>query len=411
MNIFWNKEGLTILLFLLTIGISSAQEKQKKEIEKILEDLSFDEVLTTAIYDEHFNSINPNAEYAIGEYLNPKTLSDLVESGLISREDMAGFALPLGVYKNDKPVDFGMGLLDMWQAKANWIAKRRSKVDVHILQKALKSINAYIESTPEDQMTLRGYRKFVITPNLDTMLKLHDTMATKYSTKRRAFMDIIAKNLSPNVLLGYNIQELMPATHMLEDRSIKKINPIFKAFFYDRLWQEAGAVYISNFPARYDFVNSFGPFQMTNIAVKDVYQNSRLIDEFKRFETVNDLESIHDHVWVATAFAYNNWERLSYTLQADSTIQKFIDYFSDWEEDATKSRQLRIFITGVTACMHHHPPKTRKIVRAYFKIEDNFETIHYQMIQNGGNAQLLKYYYSSAEAYLIMKIYHKLFEH
>lgn len=401
---------LILLLLIAASGISSAQEIQEEEVSKILEELSFDQILTTTIYDEHFNSINPNAEYAIAQYLNPKTLSDIVESGLISREDMGGFALPLGVFKNEYPIDFEQGMLDMWKAKANWIAQRRDKVDVQVMKRALKSISDYKQSTDNDKMTLRAYRELLITPNQKTMLLLHDTMATKYSPFRKQFMDIIAKNLSPNVLLGYNIQELMPNTHMLEDRSIQEINPIFKAYFYDRLWQEAGGVFICNFPARYDYVNSFGPFQMTNIAIADVKQNTRLIDEFSRFKTVNDLETINDHVWAATAFAYNNWERLSYTLQSDNTIEKFIAYFENWEEDANKKRALRIFITGVTACMHHHPPKTRKILRDYLKENDTFENIHYQMIQQGGNAQLLKYYYSSAKAYLIMKIYHKLFE-
>lgn len=392
-------------LFLLTAAALKGQETTEK-----LTELSFDEILTTPIYDDQFNSINTEAELAIGNFLKGKTLDDLVSSGLINRKDMAGFALPLGVFGNENKVDFRQGLLAMWQAKANWIAGRSNKVDITVMQKALKAIAEYEKTTDLDKLQLTMYRRLIVEPNLLRILEKHDSIAPKYSPQRREFMEIIAKNLSPNVILGYNIQELMPTTHMLADGSIKAINPIFKAYFYDRLWQEAGYSFISNFPARYDFMNSFGPFQLTDIAVQDISKNSRLIDDFKRYKSIEEINSVDDHVWVATAFAYNNWERLSYSLQADSTIQKFIDYFSDWEENIAKKRTLRILIAGVTACMHHNPPQTWIILRDYLKENNNFEDIHYQMIQNSGNAQLLKYYYSSAKAYLIMKVYAVLFD-
>ena len=385
----------TILLLLLFISSLTllAQESPTK-----------DYLLATAIYDATFNSIDAAAELKISDYLKTKSLTNLVDSGIISREDMMGFALPLGVYKNEDPLDYYNGMFAMWQAKAYQMKKTNSRIDVNIMATAFEALTAMRQ--PTWKMDLLTYRADVLVPAKDSLSALHLQMQPLYSAKRKIFMDLIVANLSANILLAYNIQEMTPPTHMLADRRIKDINPLFKAFYLDRLLQEAGCEFVAYFPARYDAVNSFGPFQFTNIALSDILKNTRLVKEFKLFEDMSALKGVEDHALAAAFFAYDNWERLSYVLNSAGLLDDFNSYFEDYNSDEDKKRQLRIFIAGVTACMHHHPPNTFLIVKNYLKkVGSNLDALYYEMMAESGNSQLQKYYRSSAEAYLMLKLY------
>ncbi|NJO90758.1 MAG: hypothetical protein HC831_18690 [Chloroflexia bacterium] len=156
-------------------------------------------------------------------------------------------------------------------------------------------------------------------------------------------------------------------------------------------------------------INSYGPFQVTNVALDDINKNTRLTTEFKKYKSMDDLQSLEDHVFLVVLFAYNNWERLSMLLHSDGSLSKFNDYFKDYQTDADKKRKLRLFISGLTACMHHHPPDSWKAVRNYLKSTEKLDNIHYECASNYAGKQLRKYYQSSVEAYLIMKVYHELF--
>lgn len=366
-----------------------------------------DSLITAKVYDEYFKPANENTEKWLSETLKGKTLKYLVDENIISRDDMRDLALPLGVFKNSDSINFSKGMIDMWKMKAARIKRKYKSGNSSIFVVALKGIEASLK--PTTLSTINSYRENDIAKETKKLKKLHQKIKSKYSKERAVFMDIITENLSPNVILGFNIQELLPPTHMLGNGEIMPINPIFKAYYFDRLLQEAGTDFILYYPARYDVINSYGPFQITPVAIADIKANDRLIDDFKIYKSMDDLETIDDHISAATIFAYNNWERLSILLKHDGTLEKFNNYFADYKNDKEKKRKLRIIISGLTACMHHNPPKSWKIARNYLKGTDSLKNMHYECIKNHGGKQLRKYYKSSVEAYLIMKVYHKLF--
>lgn len=77
------------------------------------------------------------------------------------------------------------------------------------------------------------------------MQRLHDSIRPLYSDQRREFMDLISYNLTPNVLIGFNLQELLPPHYQSGYGPMKPVNPLFKAFFFDRLLQEGGLELVS----------------------------------------------------------------------------------------------------------------------------------------------------------------------
>jgi hypothetical protein len=367
-----------------------------------------DSLLSTPIYDESLNSINSAAEEDISRRLSKMSLSELVNREIISRKDMEGLALPLGIYKKTGEINFALGMYDMWISKAKNAQKSTSgKIEASAMITAIEAIEL-TKKNIATKSSLRTYRDSILGNACQNMRKLHTEMQGLYSADRKIFMDLIASNLSANILLAYNIQEMMPPTHMTAKRQIVNVNPIFKAYFLDRLLQEAGYEFICYFPARYDGLHSLGPFQFTDIALKDIKANTRLIDKFKIFGKTNDLKTIDDHALAAAFFAYGNWERLSFILKTEGLLKNFNTYFTNIENDPEKKRVLRIFIAGVTACMHHNPPASFDAIKKYLKQNQDFSKVHNSWISRDDSKQLYKYYRSAAEAYLILKVYDKL---
>lgn len=365
-----------------------------------------DYLLTQAIYNDTFAVTDSHNEDSISKILMSRDLNQWLTDSLINRDNMRDFALPLGVFKRPGKVNFVQGMNDMWRAKAYYINARTQKTDSRIFLTATNATDAMLR---EKQSTdLRAYREFVISPAVADMHQLHNKLKPLYSEDRAIFMSLISEHITPNVMLGFNIQELLPPTHQTADGSIRRINPLFKACFLDRILREAGSELIRYYPSRFDLILSYGPFQITPVAIADIQLNNRLSDDFKKYQSFDDLEKLEDHVALATLFAYNNWERLSYLLQSDSTIHKFNNYFADADENDDKKRQLQIFVAGMTACMHHHPPNTNKMIRDWINVNEDLSRIHYECIAQKGNKQLQKYYRSSAEAFLLMKVYHIL---
>lgn len=387
----------TFISLVLLLALSLQAQKIDKDF-----------VLTEPIYNAQFESEAGEPERAIGKMLKGRDLANLLETKVINRDNMRGFALPLGVYKNSLALDFERGMREMWKAKLRLALRKGADMPAELVLTSLQAWAA-MDAEPKS-MDLSTYRAEILQPASQNLKSWHQETAyrQKYSKARGEFMDIISENLSPNVLLGYNIQELIPPTHMTEEGAIKPINPLFKAYFLDRLLQEAGTDFISYFPARFDLVHSFGPFQFTPIAIKDINANTRLNDKMQIYKEMSELKSLDDHAQLAAIFAYNNWERLSYYLKLDGTLETFNNYFKDYKTDGEKKRKLRILIAGMTAAMHHQPPKAYRMMRNYLKETTDLEKIHHDLIETQGNKQLRKYYRSAAEAYLILKVYHKL---
>lgn len=368
--------------------------------------LSPDEVLTLAIYSDNFGSLPGAPAQQIAAALNGQSLQQMVDGNLIRRADMAGLALPLGIFKYPGPVDLRRGMVQMWDAKARFAEQRQLLLHPFLMRTALR-LSVDLQE-PGYTMSLRDYREIVLTRVVTKVQRLHQKLQPDYSPERRAFMDLMVANFSANVMLGYNIQELIPPYHFVPPRE-ERINPLFKAYYLDRLLREGGASYLTGFPARYDTLISFGPFQLTQRALDDLQANTRLHDGFRTYRHMRELETLDDHAEAAAYFAYNNLERLSMSLKNDGVLERLTAHFSASEEDADLRRELQIFLAGVIACMHHQPGRTRSQVRAYLQAHELLDDIYIApMATGGGVPQLEKYYDSAARAYLIMKVYHEL---
>ena len=364
-----------------------------------------DALLVAPMYGQDFEAVEGAPERWVAERLMKYDMQGLVDNGIIHRNDMKGLALPLGVHgRKDYFVDFAQGMLDMWREKALRADRNNSRIRASVMVKALDFVE--IVRFQATRSSLRGYRNQVLAPAIAEVRRIHDEEKEAYSKARGVFMDTFMDNFSPNVMLGYNIQELVPPTHMV-GREILKINPLFKAYYLDLVLKEGGMEVLEGFPARFDVLLSHGPFQMTDLAIAGINGNRRLFDACKKYKSVKELNTIEDHALVAAIFAYYNWEMLSYSLQASGQIETFNRYFSG-RLGKKKRKNLRILIAGLTACMHHKPSTARRMLRQALRLERPGK-VHYQILSaDASGRQMDKYYRSAAEAYLLMKVYHIL---
>ncbi len=348
------------------------------------------ELMTNKIYTSTYASV-PKADEKVAKVLFPLTLQEAVNLGYITKK-MGGLALPLGIMETDEAiVDFKRGMRDMWNYKKGIL----KKLDLQWLRE--RFINLIEKGTTKT--TLREYRSNEITYSVDLLKRVYAIKKREYEDEdKKEFMRIIINNISQNVLIGYNIQELIPPAY----KNIQ-MNPVFKTYYLNRLFIEAGKEFVEGFPARYDTLVSFGPFQMTNIAMREIVKFNKYLNPVDRFPpSVADFKTLQQHSDASAIFAYYNWEIMAEVLQKEGQLKKFNREFPKINR---KKRQ--IFIAGVTACMHHLPSATRKLVAEYISKIDNFNRLHYMIRRRGFETkfQLQKYYDSAAEAYLIMKVF------
>lgn len=365
-----------------------------------------DALLVTPFYKENFDPVNGEPERWVAKRLMKYSMQELVDNRVIHRDDMKGLALPLGIHGRKEAyfVDFAQGMLDMWKEKALWASRKNAKLRASVMVKALDFVE--VVRFQATRTTLRDYRNAILAPAIEAVKAIHDKNKDTYNKERRIFMDTFIENFSPNVMLGYNIQELVPATHMVAGK-IEKINPLFKAYYLDLVLKEGGIEVLEGFPARFDLLLSHGPFQMTDLAIAGINGNKRLFDEYKRYKSVEEFNSVEDHALSAAIFAYYNWEMLSYSLQYFKQLNTFNQYFSGSLSKSQKN-DFRLLIAGLTACMHHQPARARRMLREAVAT-GNFKEMHYKILDmDASDKQMDKYYRSASEAYLLMKVYHKL---
>ena len=399
------KKLITFFFSLFYIFILFAQNDKKMSENN--------ELLVRPIYDNEFNSLSKHPAKKIAKKLFQKDLNTLVFDSIISRSNMMGLALPLGIHNSQKidSISLIKGMCDMWQQKVKFAQKRNKLLPNDIALTSYHFINKVILSQ-DSLVDLRSYRKGVIEKAVNETKEIYTKRLANSpsNSEKRKFMNMFMDVLSPNILLAYNIQEILPPKHMI-DNQLYDINSLFKVYYFDQLLQKGSYAFLEGFPARYDTLLSFGPFQMTDISLKGISENTRVFDEFKVYKSMKDLKNIDDHPKAATYFAYCNWDYLASSLDAENLLKPFNEYFQDYQKDEEKLRKLRILVAGLTSCMHHSSAVTRRMLRESVEAK-NFENIHYQILETASaNKQLKKYYRSSAEAYLILKVYQELKDH
>jgi len=409
---------------------SSFLSSKNRYIEKIFPNpynIHESQLLTLKVYDNEYNtkylrkSVQTknmrSSDELLGKKLFCHSLQSLVKRKILQdTKEMEGFALPIGIYKsNNDSIDFKRGLINMWNNKKTKV-KRIKKSLRKRKQQAIKKLSDYFikkySSNNDSKTNLRKYREKEMTYAVDVVKKFYLKRKKIYGSEQKEFMKMFINTFSQNILLSYNIHELLPPSYNNE-----QINPVFKAYFFDRLLQEAGTIFIEGYPAMYDYKISFGPFQLTDIGLKELHskQCNKFLNKNNYIpEKMSQFRSIQTHCNAAALFAYINWEMLSQVLMNKKLLKEFNHTIKNIDE-----RRLKIFIAGITACMHHLPTPTRNHVRQYFaKIKQNpnmLSNIHFvfrrfalKNPKTDGYSQLQKYYDSAAELYLILKVYHIL---
>jgi len=371
--------------------------------------------LTYELYDEYYRLLPGNPDEVLGVQLSGLRLNDMVRKGIIRRGDMRGLALPIGIHLNTRPVSFTRGMQMMWQAKADFAARRELELPAEV-KAVSRRARARLEKSNR-YMSLRMYRDSVITPAITQVQTLHKRLRLYHKRRdTQEFMDRFIEQFAPNMLLGFNLQELLPPRVGLRN---EWINPLFKAYYYDRLLQEGGLAFVEGFPAQHDTQLSFGPFQMTPIALEEIQEKIRSVPAARGFRTMVDLVTAKDHALAAAIYAYHNWEKLAFFLRDYGGLTHVNRYFRDSSGPTEKRRMLRILMAGTTAAMHHNSPVTRNAFQAYAKRHTDLGRMYRSYISWGRENEILnsglnrldqinKYYRSSAEAYVLMKSYHRL---
>ena len=398
--------------FIKTVGIFlmgapfinyNLNKKEQKTLEnQIIESsakITGTDLLTAPVFDSEYNHVTTKGvgnDEIIAKELFKNDLQELVNQKIIENE-MRDFVLPLGIYnKSNLKIDYIQGMKDMWNNKKgiDWKGEQGD-----ILRKKRDYFIAKMKKNRE-KTTLREYRSNEITKGCELIKEIFNKRKFHYSDAECKAMQEIVNNLTPNVLLAYNIQELLPPAY-----NKKQINPIFKTYFLNQLLKGGGKTLIEGYPARYDYLLSYGPFQMTKKAMPEAIKyNEYLSSKNKIPKTTGELKNIQDHVNSASAFAYSNWERFIRKLEKNKLLNKFNKKFQG--VDKTKKQT---FIAGITACMHHSPSATMKKTSHYLGKGD-YNKINYgvRKISFSEDLQLQKYYDSSAESYLLLKVFHIL---
>ncbi len=366
------------------------------------------DLLTADVYDDQYRSQrmkHPDTgktlgvEWVIAEKLYGHSLQSALDHEILRREkEMYSLLLPLGIYyRQDAAVNLVQGMLDMWSDKKSITVKGEQGERLRALrQRFVCQTLAKAERT-----TLRDYRAQEITDAIDLIKKLHQKLASSWENDKRRFMELFLENFTPNVMLGYNIQELLPPRYKGH-----QINPVFKSYFFDRLLYEGGKKFVEGFPARYDRYVSFGPFQMTNKPMKIIHGYNRYLPSQHHIPRyVQEFEHLRHHANAAAIFAYHNWAVFADVLKNHQVLRAFNTQFPKLPK-----RTRQIVVAGITACMHHLPAPTRRLTAEYIKSHGTPETLHYALKETAFQAkkQLRKYYDSAAEAYLLVKVFDKL---
>ena len=339
-------------------------------------------ILLTDIYDNKYNTIND--ELALARKFYSMSLQDLVDKRIITPE-LGDLSLPLGVGDGSRKVNLLKGMKDMWNNK------RGIKKSV-ILQKKRDYFVGKMRNGSA-KSSLRKYRKEEIQQAVNLVSAIHANYRGKLGKEEMKFMDTFVETFSPNILLAYNIHELTPTKYLK-----KRVNPVAKSYFFDKYLQVGGKEFIEGYPARYDALLSYGPFQLTHYAM-DTIKTMNKYSPIKAPTSMGAYTSLSQHVNAAAMFAYGNFVNLARSVDNGKVLGKLNNGL-----DRMKTREKRIFFSGITACLHHMPSATQSHMKNFLK-KNGCSNIQYTFKDSMG-AQLKKYYDSSAEIYMFLKVFH-----
>ncbi|MBI2579157.1 MAG: hypothetical protein HYW26_05575 [Candidatus Aenigmarchaeota archaeon] len=354
-------------------------------------------MMTGRLFDEVYTFDAPSA-WGVARELYPLTLQQAVDQRIIRLETDGDFALPLGVSRHGEKIDFERAMRAMWDEK---LRRREFSRPGYQRQKELLQRfreKAVAETRKGARYSLKQYKQNEAAKAIELLKELHEDRRRTYGDNARPFMDAVVNSTNPDVIIGYNITEMLPRVAFRNGRR-EWINAALKAWYLDRLLKEAGIQFLTFYPARADPFVSISPFQMTKYAMEDVAAMNQFLPEAKRVpESALNLKSLQDHANSAMLFSYANWRRMVFDLGRYGLIDDARKAIESLDE-----REREIFVAAMTAATHNLPASRGAVIRHLRKPRRKF---HLGTLEYLDSARKV-YARSSVEASLIMPWYEK----
>jgi hypothetical protein len=335
-------------------------------------------------------------------YFN-RGLEELMDAGVFDGS-LVEFALG-----NDDKVEPEEGMRLLWNKKVSRNAKSnssRAKRERDAIKKHQRKMRKY-DSGDDQPGTLERFAKdikyslsSVEDIDIDRLISVRGRdLKDDARQEVKRFMDNVFLRMNANIMLGYAMTEIMPRDmDVMEDgKSVnKKINGVGKAYILDS-YLKLGEEFVANYPAIWDSVYSYGPFQFTTTAVEHASALNRYVPEQFRLPDFDKFDGLQDHANASVLFAYTNWLSLGIKLANKGQLGKMNEMLEGSEYYAS-----RAFIAGVTGAMHHLPGKSKDRVRSFVRRN---ETLDVKAAKSSFKGDLGNYFDITARAYMAMEVY------
>lgn len=198
---------------------------------------------------------------------------------------------------------------------------------------------------------------------------------------------------SRNTLLAYTVTELFPSN----------TNPSVNIALYDKMLEYAGMEFVNKIPAMSDPYLSFGPFQLTSIAINPQGAprlNAFLPERLHVPESMKNYSTTENHIRGAALVTIYNSEILANKLMRENLLEKFNAGFE--KLDTLKQEE---FFAGYLAAAHYKPTCAasavctfmKEVERGYMDFEDITTGLRFNGIQKRYYEQSLKNYMAISE--------------
>jgi len=331
-------------------------------------------------------------------------LKELLDARVFPKGSLVAYALG-----NDGKIDPAKGMRLLWRDKIKANLKRdrkREKSERQLILDHAHRMTKY-ETAEDTPGSLQGFAKDIdysltSVENID-LERLVNVRGRDLDDDAKAevkkFMKHVFSRMNSNIMLAYAMTEIMPRNmDVIEngEEVNKNINGVGKAYLLDA-YLALGEKFVANYPAIWDGVYSYGPFQFTLPAIDTAETLIRYVEDDFKVPEFEDFDSLQDHANAAVLFAYSNWLGLGINLADKGLIKGMNEMFEGSDRYAS-----RAFVAGLTGDLHHLPGKTRKYVRRFVRNNDSLDVAKMRKTIKG---DLRGYFDATARSYMAMEVY------
>lgn len=358
------------------------------------------EHLEMRIYDEKFNPVN--LEKVAGVLFPPPSLKIMAQKGFFDPK-YDYLAWGMAIEAGDRSISFESGLKELWRRKISKIKSNGNRNDLWLANAKAHEAAWKYKYGSADRLGFERYKETYFAKNLEKMLPEYLKKMPK-NPGLSEFRKKMASLLDANVLLGYSVQELIPGQY----------NALARIFLYEKFLANAGTDYLKYFPALHDALFSYGQFQFTPVAIRDIRKEYAGERWAGIPANLSKRWSADDHSKAAIAYALLNIDRAGAELAKRGGLERINRMFEKHSQTREGRKKLGMFITGLIGTMHYKPAYAREALVEFAKKGD-LDNPHASFVQFAERAgakhnepNLAVYYRKSAEVYGTLLEYGRL---